>query len=466
MGKDGARTVIVNSVGREMGELERSRADRRPAAAADDRLRRAEGDRRRLQGASGFNGAAVVLDPAHRRGARRSPAGRRTTRTRSPPGIDRVDVGLAEHRRPAAAAEPGDPGPVLARVDVQDGRRRSRRSRKGVITPDFKVHCAGGANFYGRYFKCWKKGGHGTVDLRHAIEQSCDVYFYTVANMLGVDKINKWATLLGLGVKSGIDLPNEVAGPRAVHRVEAGSAPDEKWYAGETISVGIGQGQVSVTPVSMAVYMATLANGGTRVTPHLLKAVDDGNGLEAGAGAAAAVARRHRSREAAGDPRRPVDGRQRAAARAAARGSSATTSAGKTGTAQVISNQGRVAAARQRQGPARQRLVRLLRAARQPADRRRRLPRARHPRRRTPPSVAHHILDTFFAKQDGRPLPPPPTHDDLRLDFTDPVRRSGTAATRRAASERGDMSRTTPLLPHRLGAARRGARCCARWASR
>ena len=83
---------------------------------------------------------------------------------------------------------------------------------EGVITPDFKVNCSGGANFYGHYFKCWRKGGHGAIDLRHAIEQSCDVYFYTVANMLGVDKINKWATLLGLGVKSGIDLPNEVEG--------------------------------------------------------------------------------------------------------------------------------------------------------------------------------------------------------------------------------------------------------------
>jgi penicillin-binding protein 2 len=103
------------------------------------------------------------------------------------------------------------------------------------------------------------------------------VYFYTVANMVGVDKINKWATLLGLGVKSGIDLPNELVGlvPSTEWKREK---MHEKWYAGETISVGIGQGAVAVTPVSMAVYMATLANGGTRVTPHLLKAVDEGNG--------------------------------------------------------------------------------------------------------------------------------------------------------------------------------------------
>ena len=108
---------------------------------------------------------------------------------------------------------------------------------EGIITPDFRVSCAGHATFYGHTFACWQKRGHGTIDLRHAIEQSCDVYFYTVANMVGVDKINKWATALGLGVKSGIDLPNEVEGlvPSTEWKRER---KQEKWYAGETISVG------------------------------------------------------------------------------------------------------------------------------------------------------------------------------------------------------------------------------------
>ena len=83
------------------------------------------------------------------------------------------------------------------------------------------MHCAGGATFYGRYFKCHLKGGHGTVDMRHAIEKSCNVYFYTLGNMLGVDRMHKWATRLGLGVKSGIDLPNEIEGLVPVHRMEA-----------------------------------------------------------------------------------------------------------------------------------------------------------------------------------------------------------------------------------------------------
>jgi penicillin-binding protein 2 len=293
---------------------------------------------------------------------------------------------------------------------------------EGIITPDFRVSCAGHANFYGRDFKCWKKGGHGSVDLRHAIEQSCDVYFYTVANMVGIDKINKWATALGLGVKSGIDLPNEVQGlvPSTEWKREK---LHEKWYAGETISVGIGQGQVSVTPVSMAVYMATLANGGTRVTPHLLKAVDDGSGWKP------VQAPPPQSRvdvdpqklQAIRDGLWMVVNAGGTGGRAKIVGHDV---AGKTGTAQVISNAGRVAAARStkdlrdngwfvffapRDQPKIAGVVFLEHGIHGP----------------NAASVAHHILDTFFAKEDGRPLPPAPTHDDLKLDYKDPFAKPG-----------------------------------------
>jgi penicillin-binding protein 2 len=139
------------------------------------------------------------------------------------------------------------------------------------------VFCGGGAVFYGRYFQCHQKGGHGSVDLRHAIEKSCNVYFYTVGNLLGVDRIHKWASLLGLGERNNIDLPNEVRG--LVPSTEwKRRVMKDKWYAGETISVSIGQGQVNVTPLSLAVMMMTVANGGTRHTPHVLKAIDDGRG--------------------------------------------------------------------------------------------------------------------------------------------------------------------------------------------
>ena len=103
---------------------------------------------------------------------------------------------------------------------------------EGVITPDFTVHCRGRRHLLRPLVQVLDlKGGHGTVDLRHAIEQSCNVYFYTVGNMVGIDKIHKWATALGLGEKSGIDLPNEVEG--LVPSTEWKKAKTgEKWYAG------------------------------------------------------------------------------------------------------------------------------------------------------------------------------------------------------------------------------------------
>ena len=92
---------------------------------------------------------------------------------------------------------------------------------EGLVTPDFKVHCGGGATFYGRFFKCHLAGGHGTVDMRHAIEKSCNTYFYTLGNMLGVDRINKWAKLLGLAEQDGRRPAARGREHRAVHRVEA-----------------------------------------------------------------------------------------------------------------------------------------------------------------------------------------------------------------------------------------------------
>jgi penicillin-binding protein 2 len=97
--------------------------------------------------------------------------------------------------------------------------------------------------------------------------------------MLGVDRIHKWASALGLGELSGIDLPYETPGimpSTAWKRQRTG----ERWYAGETISVAIGQGQVAVTPVSLAVMMATVANGGTRIIPHMVRAADSGDGWQ------------------------------------------------------------------------------------------------------------------------------------------------------------------------------------------
>lgn len=147
---------------------------------------------------------------------------------------------------------------IMALAGLQEG-----------VAQDLKVHCSGGASFYGRYFKCWQKGGHGEVDISKAIYQSCDVFFYTLAEKLGIDKIALWAQRLGLGSKTGIDLPGEVAGtmPSAEWKMRN---YHQKWYAGETISVGIGQGAIAATPVQMMRAIAGITSGGALVRPHVV----------------------------------------------------------------------------------------------------------------------------------------------------------------------------------------------------
>jgi len=143
-----------------------------------------------------------------------------------------------------------------------------------AIPADFTAYCPGEAVFYGRVFHCWQAKGHGTVDVHSGIVHSCDVFFYNLGQRLGIDTIDKYATGLGLGRRTGIDLPGE----------EPGLMPSEewvqrvyhhKWYAGETISVAIGQGAVIVTPIQMVRAYDAVANGGTLVQPHLLKNLAD-----------------------------------------------------------------------------------------------------------------------------------------------------------------------------------------------
>ncbi len=132
------------------------------------------------------------------------------------------------------------------------------------------VTCSGSKVFYGRPFRCWKKGGHGTVEAHSAIKLSCDIYFYTLGQKMGIEKIARYARLFGLGSLTGIDIQGEKRGnvpdPEWSEKVRK-----QPWYPGETISVSIGQGPVLVTPLQMAEMTAMVANGGYRVVPHLLK---------------------------------------------------------------------------------------------------------------------------------------------------------------------------------------------------
>ncbi len=138
---------------------------------------------------------------------------------------------------------------------------------------DTKVRCTGAFPFSGSHmFKDWKKGGHGVMDMYHAIVQSCDVYFYNVGHRLGIDTIAETARLFGLGQPTGIDLPSERVG--VVPSTEwKQRVRKEQWYPGETISTAIGQGYVTVTPLQMAVAIGAVANGGTLHQPRLVLAV-------------------------------------------------------------------------------------------------------------------------------------------------------------------------------------------------
>jgi penicillin-binding protein 2 len=138
----------------------------------------------------------------------------------------------------------------------------------GSITEDFHVNCPGGATFYGHFYACLEH--HGTLSLHPAIVHSCDTYFYTLANRLGIDTIAQYAEMAGLGHRSGIDLPHEAEGVMPSTRWKA-RLFRQKWYAGETISVGIGQGAVAVTPLQLARAIGGLAIGGKWQTPHLVK---------------------------------------------------------------------------------------------------------------------------------------------------------------------------------------------------
>ncbi len=138
----------------------------------------------------------------------------------------------------------------------------------GVLTPSTLVHCSGSANLYGRNFMCWKKGGHGTVDVRRALVQSCNVFFYRAGRSIGIDAIHEYGDLLNLGRPTGIDLPGEGQGvlPSPEWKKKARNEP---WYAGDTISVSIGQGLLAVTPLQMATMISAVATGGKLPQPHL-----------------------------------------------------------------------------------------------------------------------------------------------------------------------------------------------------
>ena len=396
-GTDGERRIVVDSIGREIdtiGEIA-SLAGQQLQLTLDYDLQQAAEDAFALEG---FNGSAVVLDP--RSGEILAlvslPAydpnafalGIDPTAWRS---LNQDPLRPLNSRALQNRYSPGSTFKIAMAVAALE---------EGVVTPDFRVQCGGGKQVYGRYYHCW--AAHGSVDMREALERSCNTYFYTLGEMMDIDQIHKWASALGLGELSGIDLPYEVQGlmPSRAWKWEA---RDARWFPGETISVAIGQGAVDVTPISMAVMMATFANGGTRVTPHLLKAVNDGTGWSPWPRPVprAELSLSPTTIEVITEGLWNVVNRNGTGGRGRIPGRDVI---GKTGTAQVISFQGRDAAGD---------TDRDLRdhgwfvfAAPAGAPEIAGVVFGEHAEHGswTAP-IAKHVMETYFAKQDGRPLP-------------------------------------------------------------
>jgi penicillin-binding protein 2 len=262
MGKNGSRQVLVNSKGKEVGEL-----DQKPAIPGHNlkltldidlqiAAEEAMGDK---------NGAMVAMDP------RTGEILAMVSRPTFDPNDFAVRISRGEwnklvtdpdkpllNKAIQAQLAPGSTFKILMSVaGWQEG-----------IAQTLNVHCNGGATFYGRRFGCWVKTGHGAVDLTRAIYQSCDVFFYTLAEKLGIDRISKYATAMGLGQKTGIDLPEEASGVMPSEEWKIRNFK-QKWYAGETISVGIGQGAVATTPVQLMRAISAISMDGRMVVPHV-----------------------------------------------------------------------------------------------------------------------------------------------------------------------------------------------------
>ncbi|MGE0746652.1 MAG: penicillin-binding protein 2 [Rhodospirillales bacterium] len=140
----------------------------------------------------------------------------------------------------------------------------------GQITPTARIACRGYTELGNARFHCWKKHGHGALDMVAAMQQSCDVYFYEVARRVGIDRIQAMANRFGLGKVLGIDLPGEKAGIIPNRNWKRG-VTGEQWQQGETLVAGIGQGYITTTPLQLAVMTARLANGGKAVVPRLMR---------------------------------------------------------------------------------------------------------------------------------------------------------------------------------------------------
>lgn len=260
-GQDGSRDVIVDSRGREVGYLGTQHA----IPGQDLKLTIDIDIQRAAELALGSaNGAVIVMDP--RNGE--------ILALVSHPNYDPNDFAV-RIKRDEWNKLITDPNHPLMNKAIQDqlapgSTFKIIMSAAGLqegIAQDMKVDCVGGGWFYGRFFKCDQH--HGVLNISQAIPLSCDTFFYTLAQRLGIDTIAKYAEEFGLAQRTGIDLPNEMTGVMPSSQWEWRNF-HHKYYPGNTISVGIGQGETQVTPVQLIRALSGIASDGHLVRPHLV----------------------------------------------------------------------------------------------------------------------------------------------------------------------------------------------------
>lgn len=266
-GASGASQVEVDAIGRVMRELERREGQAGAEISLTIDLELQKMVTKRLKD---YSGAVVVMD-AHNGDV---------LSMVSSPSFDpnAFNTGLSVRSWQALVSNPRapltnksiagqyPPGSTFKMVVALAALER------GVVTPASRFFCSGSVKLGNAEFHCWRKHGHGTIDLVKAISQSCDVYFYEVAQRLGIDRISTIAQKLGLGQKLGLNLPGERNGLIPTKRWKR-KVVGSSWQQGETLIAGIGQGYVLTTPLQLAVMTARLVNGGYAVVPHLTRSV-------------------------------------------------------------------------------------------------------------------------------------------------------------------------------------------------
>jgi penicillin-binding protein 2 len=263
-GKDGFKRVIVNSFGREMGQMEAE-----PYVAGNDLVTTIDLDLQRAaeEMVGDRSGAVIALDP------RTGEVLALVSKPSYDPNLFATRISAADWntlindpRKPMqnrAIQSRFAPGSVFKVFMAAAGLEA------GTLNPLRSIYCPGYATFYGHTFACDKHEGHGAVSLHNAIVTSCNVFFYNVGKDLEIGRISTYAKMMGLGRKTGIDLPGEDGGliPSEEWKQKVLKA---KWYAGETISVAIGQGYVTITPMQAAWAMGGLTTGGRLKQPHFV----------------------------------------------------------------------------------------------------------------------------------------------------------------------------------------------------